>query len=109
MENVQILREYRNYTIMKYFNKVSKEELENNVFEEFPLTIKLLNIKEDLSKSIVLEKVENLFRLQLQMMGIYDVLEAYYNNDKNNDFGKAMDKFNEAFIYVDKIMLECEK
>lgn len=108
MENVQIMREYRNYTIMKYFNKVSKVELENNVFEKFPLTIKLLNIKEDLPQSIVLEKVENLFRLQLQMMGIYEILEAY-SNDENNDFGKAMDKFNEAFVYIDKIMLECEK
>lgn len=106
MENLKILIEFRNYTIMKYFQKISKNDFESRVLEKFPTTINFLNLSEGLENSKIFQKIEQFFNLQLELIGVYNFFE---DNKDVEDKIELMEKFNQAFFYVEKKIVENEK
>ena len=104
MNTTEVLTEFRNYTLRMYFHRTSKMQFEQNVLEDFQNTIKFYKLDTNLAKDKLFQEIERIYMLNLQMLGVYNILEEYKNFYTQNDIEaniKAINEFNRAFIYIE--------
>lgn len=106
MENLKILIEFRNYTMMKYFHRISSEELESKALELFPFSMAFIN--SNLNESECFARLVKYYNINLELLGVFSDFENFAKSDDTELRLKMIDRFNEVFFFVDKKIVENE-
>lgn len=105
MENLKILIEFRNYTMMKYFHRIASDELESKALELFSFSMAFINPD---SNSDGFARLVKFFNIQLELLGVFSDFENFAKSDDIDLRLKMIDRFNEVFFFVDKKIVENE-